>query len=194
MPVFQPNIRTIDSYLAGIGASTALLASALVMFLILLSVATFDSWPNGGLFSGGGNIQLSQHEAGLPAPPQPSVPNLTALLGGGGSPAQVRRSPNRGPQPPKGHLTPRPQGKLPGPQQTAPAPAPAPSPSPEPSPTANPRNVVQQTVSGVGNAVESDTSALGDDLSNTSPTVGGLVSGVGSTVNHTLQDLVGTSP
>jgi hypothetical protein len=54
--------------------------------------------------------------------------------------------------------------------------------------------VVQQTVSGVGNAVESDTSALGDDLSNTSPTVGGLVSGVGSTVNHTLQDLVGTRP
>lgn len=186
MPVFQPKIRTIDSYLAGIGASTALLASALVMFLILVSVATFDSWPHGGLFGGAGTIKLNAEEAGLPAPPQPSAPNLARLLGGGGPAAASRPAGNRGGQPRNGGLGSRkggPQAQFPGPTQTSPPP----QPSPGPSPTTSPRNVVQQTASGVGNAVESDTTALGNDLSHTSPTAGGLVSGAGRTLNDTLQ-------
>jgi hypothetical protein len=51
---------------------------------------------------------------------------------------------------------------------------------------------VQQTVSSVGNTVQGTTTVLGNTLGGSeSPGIGGLVGGLGQTVNTTLQGLVG---
>jgi hypothetical protein len=55
--------RTIPGLMAGIGASGAVLAGAIVAFVVLVGAVSFDAWPNSGadptaetgeLFSGGG--------------------------------------------------------------------------------------------------------------------------------------------
>jgi hypothetical protein len=47
----RSNARTAQTYLAGLGASGALIAGAIVVFLMLIAVVTFDAWPGaGGLF------------------------------------------------------------------------------------------------------------------------------------------------
>jgi hypothetical protein len=43
--MFSSRARTAESYLAGLGASGALMAGALVVFLILVGTVTFDAWP-----------------------------------------------------------------------------------------------------------------------------------------------------
>jgi hypothetical protein len=56
--------RTIPGLMAGIGASGAVLAGAIVAFVVLVGAVSFDAWPNSGaaptaetgeLFSGGGD-------------------------------------------------------------------------------------------------------------------------------------------
>ena len=43
--------RTAETYIAGLGASGALVAGAIVAFLLLVGAVTFDAWPRaGGLF------------------------------------------------------------------------------------------------------------------------------------------------
>jgi hypothetical protein len=52
--------------------------------------------------------------------------------------------------------------------------------------------VVSQALSGVGNTVESDTKSLGDTLGgSSSPGLGGVLGGVGRTLNNDLQSLAG---
>src|SRR3954454_24902666 len=83
MPVFQLKARTAETYLAGIGASGALMASAFVMFVILVGVVTFDSWPHAGhLFGGGdGDVSLNSTTTSPAAATLPKTPNLVKLLG-----------------------------------------------------------------------------------------------------------------
>jgi hypothetical protein len=189
MPIFDAKFRTVEGYLAGIGASSALLAGALLAFVILVGVTTFESWPRPeSLFPGSGdNVTLDATTAGIRQPPaESSPPDLSPVrvqppaipspggseLGGGGGGA------------PGGGTAPggtAPQGS---PSEPAQAPPGAPTPGP---------NVVQQTVSGVGNTVEGTTTVLGDTLGgSSSPGLGGLVGGLGQTVNSTLQSLAGT--
>jgi hypothetical protein len=47
MRLTRPNARTAHTYLAGVGASGALLAGAVVVLLILLPIVAFNSWPEG---------------------------------------------------------------------------------------------------------------------------------------------------
>jgi hypothetical protein len=207
MPIFDAKLRTVEGYLAGIGASSALLAGALLAFVILVGVATFDSWPGPeSLVPGGGdNVTLDATTAGIqqPEPAGAGPPDLSGLLGGAaavGSPAAGSatgvavqapgiRSPGesepggggRG-EAPTGGTTP----------QVPPAGA-AQVPPGTPTLTPTPPNVVQQTVSGVGNTVEGTTTVLGDTLGgSTSPGLGGLVGGLGQSLNSTLQSLAGT--
>lgn len=204
MPIFDAKFRTVEGYLAGIGASSALLAGALLAFVILVGVVTFDSWPRPeSLFPGSGdNVTLDATTAGIQQPqPAESPPDLDGLLGGGpavGSPAagsatgvavQVPVI-----QPPSGsELGGGGGGNAPGgtTPQVPPGQAAQAVPS-TPTPTSTSPNVVQQTVSSVGNTVQGTTTVLGDTLGgSTSPGLGGLVGGLGQTLNTTLQSLAG---
>lgn len=195
MPVFKTKARTAQAYLAGIGASGALMASAFVMFLILVGVVTFNAWPHVGNLLGGraGNVALSSTAAGEQAPAAPPATlNLVQLLGGG--PAATH--------PPRGHRIVPPHGigggiggTAPGANGSQPGGPTGGGQTPVASPTGpapQPKNVVQQTVSNVGNTVQSDTTSLGDALGgSSSPGLGGLVGGAGKTVNGLLQTLGG---
>jgi hypothetical protein len=191
MPVFEAKVRTMQSYLAGAGASGALLAGAFMMFVILVGVATFDSWPRaGGLFPRGADVTLWANDPATPAP-SPSASGVVRLLDGKG--AGVRGHGGLGGVGGRGKT----DGELGGNEDirvgTEPQ-GPGQNTSVQPSApsTTQSRNVLQQTVSNVGNAVESNTTSLGNDLSaGTSPQVGGLVTGLGSSVNTTLQTLSG---
>src|SRR5215207_364846 len=56
--VLRERARTAETYLAGLGTSGALMTGALVVFLIVVGIVTFDSWPRaaGGLFGGGADV------------------------------------------------------------------------------------------------------------------------------------------
>jgi hypothetical protein len=210
LSAFQAKARTAETYLAGIGASGALIASAFVLFIVLVGAVTFNAWPHAGqLFNGSdGNVSLQNVPRVNQAPPQPApTPNLVALLGG---PAPATAIPvsnpggggngngggnggggNIGGGNPGGSLGSHEPGVGGGGGNgggggggtTTVAPAP---------PGQRTTNTLGQVVAGVGNNVESDTNTLGEQLGGPDTTLGGLVQGLGSTLNNTLQQLGGT--
>jgi hypothetical protein len=206
MPALPLKVRTLESYLAGIGASGALMAGAFVGFVLLVGIVTFNAWPTGSsVFNQGANdVSVDTSLTTPPAREQPNVPNLVKLLGGGGaaSSTPVRAGGSNGGSAPN---EPSPgAGKPPaqrGPQQTSPGgqePT-QPTRTPQPSQPAGAssstqvesRNPVQQLVQGVGNTVEGDTTTLSQTLGGQDTLLGGLVGGLGSTLNSTLQGLAG---
>jgi len=195
MPIFRPKERTAETYLAGIGASGALMASAFVMFVILVGVVTFDAWPRAGHLLGGTDGDVGLKSVANPVvTPQPSnsSPNRSARSSGVTTqfvaPRQV------------GHSTRIHTGgglsggtTSPGPSGGVQAPGEPPAPPPEP-PTQEATSVVRGAVSSVGNGVEGTTNFVGDALGgSSSPGLGGVVGGLGQTVNGTVQGLVGGS-
>jgi hypothetical protein len=193
MPIFQANARSWETYLAGFGASGALLASAFVMFAILVGLVTFNAWPHpGALFRDGGDVAVKNASTSSPA--QPTTLNLTQLLGGGAASATRHRGANRG-NAPNGNdvLTGGTGGStgVPGGSGGGQSPVGSPQPQP-PSPPSQPRSLVGQVVSDAGNTVQGTTDTLGNALGgSSSPGLGGVVGGVGRTLNNTLQSLAG---
>jgi hypothetical protein len=82
MRMFQTEGRTAESYVAGLGASGALMASAIVVFVVLLGIVTFNAWPEGGLLGIGANNVAVDTANVTGQEPQPEAPSLTQLLGG----------------------------------------------------------------------------------------------------------------
>ena len=194
MPFFDAKPRSWESYLAGIGASGALMASAFVLFVILVGLVTFSAWPHpGSLFGDDGGGDVALREIATPPPAQPTAQagglNLVKLLGAGAG-RGTAGSPNQrgvhgagsadGLIPGDGPGTSGPRGGQPQGGEQAPPSAPSRS------------NVVSQAVSGAGNTLQSDTDSLGDTLGgSSSPGLGGVVGGLGKTLNNTLQGLAG---
>src|SRR4051812_43075072 len=87
MPIFRAKARSWEAYVAAIGASGVLIASGVVIFVILVGVVTFKTWPQAGELLGGGPGDVSLQEAATPAPwrgaAQPSSITLVKLSGGG---------------------------------------------------------------------------------------------------------------
>jgi len=187
----------MESYLAGAGASGSLLAGAFIMFVLLVGAATFDSWPHSeGLLPFGSDVTV-ETGAGDAQAPAAAAPDLIKLLGHRRGPAHGQRA-----HAPTGAQSGRHAGgELGGDEGIGGGSAPD-SPGQNTIQPSGPSgsgsgsssdNVVQKTVSDLGNAVESNTSALGKQVgASTSPEAGDLVSGLGSTVNSTLQKLTGS--
>jgi hypothetical protein len=81
MRLFKSEARTAESYVAGLGASGGLIAAAIVVFIVLIGVVTFDAWPGGGLFGGGGDDAVAIDNANA-SQAQPEELSLVSLLGG----------------------------------------------------------------------------------------------------------------
>jgi hypothetical protein len=208
MPGLPIKVRTLESYLAGVGASSALIAGAFVGFVLLIGIVTFNAWPTGSdIFSRGpGDVSVDTSVTTTPPARAAKGPNLVKLLGGGAPPAtapantggaggQAPTGPSIGTGNPPGQSGP--QGSNPGgggqqgpaqpvqPVQPA-QPVGGTSSSQNPSP-----NLLQDTVSNVGNTLQSDTDSLSNTLGGQDTLLGGLVGGAGQTLNNTLQSLSG---
>jgi hypothetical protein len=194
MLILRPKARSWEAYVATIGASGVLMASGVVIFVILVGVVTFTTWPHAGGLLGGGGADVALQDIATPAPgqggAQTSNLNVVKPLGGGraashpdGGSRGIRKGPGSGGiggstggsvGVPGGSGNDQPQGAEPPPS------------------SAEPPNVVADAVSGVGNTVQAETDSLGDTLGgNSGPGVGGLVGGVGRTLNNDLQSLAG---
>jgi hypothetical protein len=196
MSILDAKPRSWEAYLAGIGASGVLMASAFVIFVILVGVVTFTTWPHpGGLLGGGGgDVALETSAVPTPAPARSSSINLVKLLGGDAGPIAPHEDGvgRVGPGRVGGQPAPGDSGSSLGP--TGPGsgggePQGAEQPPPDSSQSDNP---VSQLLAGTGNTVQKDTDSLGDTLGgNSSSGLGGLVGGVGRTLNDNLQSLAG---
>jgi hypothetical protein len=198
MPVFQANARTADTYLVGIGASGALIASVFVTFMILVGAVTFDAWPRAAslIGGGGGKVSIGTAPTSAPVATPSQAPNLVKLLGSGAAPVTIWKphsdngSAGRAPGA-HGSLGPQvnPKGGSTGgqePVQASPPPGQGPS---EPEP----RTIVGQTVSSTGDTVGATTDSVGNALGGSdNPGLGGTVANLGETVNGTLQNLAGS--
>jgi hypothetical protein len=191
MPIFQAKARSWQAYLAGFGASGALMAGAFVVSVGLIGVITFNTWPHTGDRLGradGGDV-LNDSAASSPPPAQHrGTLNLAGLPGVGPGQATRQQVGGSGPLPAV-------NGGLPGsnlaPGGSGGAPTPVEPPQPPPPPT-QPPSVVSQVVSGAGNTVQSTTDTLGNALGGSdTPGLGGVVGGVGRTLNNDLQSIAG---
>jgi hypothetical protein len=171
---------------AEFGASGALMAIAFVVFVGLVGVLTFSTWPHTGDLLGGVDGDASLNSSATPSPP-PAHRGTLNLLGGGPGQATSHRS--------GGARLPASNGGVPGsnlgPGGSGGGQTPV-EPSQPPPPPTQPRSVVGQVVAGAGNAVQSSTDAIGNALGGSdSPGLGGVVGGVGRTLNSDLQSVAG---
>src|SRR3954471_20268930 len=94
MPILQVKGSSSTGYVAGIGASGALLASTFALFVILIGLVTFSTWPHAGglLGDGGGDVALDGTAAQEPVrgAVQRTAPNLVKLLGRPGPVTRTR--------------------------------------------------------------------------------------------------------
>jgi hypothetical protein len=195
MPILRTKARSWEAYVAGFGASGALMASAFVVFVGLIGMVTFNTWPHAGSVLGGvdGDIGLNSAATSSPAPAgRPGTLNPVKLTGGG--PGQATRHREGGRLPIRnggfGSSNPAPGGSGGGP---APVEAPPSPPAQSPSPPTQLRDVVGQAVSGAGNTVESGTDSLGGAVNTaTGTSAGDAVTNLGHTLNDDLQALAGS--
>lgn len=183
-----PRARTAETYVAGIGASGALIASAFVMVVVLVGIVTFDSWPRGGTQAGGGDGQVSLNTTAPTAETfNPTAGNLAKIFNPGSAAAAASAGARHHAA---SQRSPGTQGTLEGGTGNQ---APVESPQP-PTSGGGPTGIVGRTISGLGNTVEGTTDSVGNVLGGSSgPGVGGVVAGLGHTVNGTLHGLVGNN-
>lgn len=189
MPFFSAKPRSWEAYLAGIGASGVLMASALVLFVIMVGVVTLKTWPHAGALLGNRGSDVGLERTATPAPQTSagsSNLNVVKLLGGSGT---VAPHEDAG----RGRLGGAGGGASPG-GSTGPGLSDGVSEGAEPTRPASSRSSdpVSQLLSGAGNTVHSDTESLGNTLGGSSSQgLGGVVGGLGNTLNDTLQGLAG---
>jgi hypothetical protein len=181
------NARTAETYLAGLGATGALVAGVVVVFLLLVGMVTFDAWPSASSLFGGDEADVEvvgtngpaddaaaalDDAAGLVASARPGD-SLVVAPGGAGGTTGTGTGPGGdgggGVDGPGGGDGQTPVGGTPG-------------------STGGTGGAVQETVdntvSGLGEVVDDTVSGLGTTVETT-------VDGLGKTVNDTLNG-VGT--
>ena len=172
------------------------MASGLVMFVILIGVVTIKTWPHAGdLLPGGGHDASLQSTAaqGPEALAPSSGLNLVQLLGGTGSAGTSPGSDGARAGDGNGLTQGENGGAIGGaPSQPGTGGGQPQGAQPPPSESQQPSNAVSEALSGTGNTVQDTTTNLGNALGgSSSPGLGGVVGGLGQTLNNTLQGLAG---
>lgn len=185
----------IRAYLAGTGATAALVAGALVVFLSLAAFVGFKGLPFGGS-SERGDLYLGSNAGAAPeaaaaalgaapgavaAAPVPGAPVGVAVLVAGGGTTAVFTGPN-GPSFPHGPNGPGGPDNPPGPCADCPVPP------PPPGPTVNPD--AKRALTGTVQNLDETTGELGLDT-NLSGATGGLTRSLDDTLGHTLNGVGG---
>ena len=194
MQALQARARTANTYLAGLGASGALMAGAAVAFIALVGVVTFNSWPEAsGLFTfSGGSAELGAvtetPPPGSQAKPLRSItviPPTTRHRSGGV--AQSAASDASGISGIGRH-----GGGSDGSENGVKVIQGAGESVSPPAPTED-TDVLGETISNTGTAVEKSTQSLGSTINDVTGTdLGAPVTGLGQTLNDTLQSVSGS--
>ena len=192
MQALQARARTADTYLAGLGASGALLAGAAVELFAMVGIVTFNAWPEAsGLFTfSGGQAELGALREAPPARsearPPPSITVIRPARHANQGLAQAAAAEQGGIGGIGGHHggSGAPQtgtGVGDGGVQAVTPPSQAESPDP-----------IGNTISNAGTTVQKSTQSLGATVNDVTGTdLGTPVAGVGETLNETLQSLSG---
>ena len=188
MTGMQAKARTAETYIAGLGASGALMGGAIVAFVMLVGVVTFNAWPQAsGLFTfSGGQAEVELRTPTRTAERAGEAPTaLTTVIAPGGS--ATRPGGANGGQP----------GADGGQTEVIPPESPGGgggAPVTQPTPPEAPPQTAGNLVSNLGNTLQQDTAALGDTLNQaTGTSLGNVVTGLGQTLNSTLQGLAGAN-
>jgi hypothetical protein len=189
MTVMQAKARTAETYIAGLGASGALMGGAIVAFVLLVGIVSFNAWPEAsGLFTfSGGQAEVElQTPARTPAEGARAAPTaLTTVIAPGGS-ATSPGGANGGQPGADGGQTEVTPPESPGGGGGAPV--------TQPTPPEAPTQTAGTLVSNLGNTLQQDSAALGDTLNQATGTnLGNAVTGLGQTLNSTLQGLTGAN-
>ena len=173
--------RTAETYLAGLGATGALIAGAVVVFLLLVGMVIFDAWPRAAGLFGGEEPEVEAVDANSPADAAAealggvsdlvasarpgdslvgSPPGDGSGVGGGGGNAPSGSDIGAGGYPGGGAGTTETAG----------------------GGSTGGGGDIQDTVGGVGETVDNTVSGAGETVDNT-------VSGVGDTVDDTVNGL-----
>jgi hypothetical protein len=193
MQTLHARTRTANTYLAGLGASGALLAGAVVALFAMVGLVTFNSWPDAsGLFTfSGGQAELGALSEAPPArsearplttivviPPTHRAKHASAVPPGGdelGGISGIRGRHGGSGAPQVG------SGVGDGGAQAVTPPSQPVSPDP-----------IGSTISNTGSTVQKSTQSLGTTVNDVTGTdLGTPVAGLGETVNNTLQSLSG---
>jgi hypothetical protein len=162
------------------------MASASLIFVVLIGMVLFNGWPLDGLLRG--EQDRAPIADGTPAPAQAGTPDLATLLGG--EPGAVR-SRGGGGADLGGELSEGGTGSPGGGDGGSGAGQPA-ALSAQPPSVPGPANAVAQTLSNTVNSVQSTTARLGDALGGGGNTgLGGVAGGGGRGLNNDLQTLSG---
>jgi hypothetical protein len=197
MPILQAKARSWEAFVAGFGASGALMAGAFVVFVGLIGMVTFNTWPHAGSLFGGldGDIGLNSAAASRPAPAgRPGTLNRVKPIGGRQGQETRHRDGGGSSNLPIGNGGLGGSNRPPGGSGGGPTPVEVPPspPTQSPSPPTQLRDVVGQAVSDAGNTVESGTDSLGGTVNAaTGTSAGDVVSNLGDTLNNGLQSLTG---
>jgi hypothetical protein len=186
MTALRSRARTAESFLAELGIVGTVMAAGLVVFLLVVGLATFDAWPNAGaLFSNDDStLDAGAADGATPAssraPALPSPSDRGEAGGGGDAPGKRQTSDGGGqsspdstgggsPSPGSGSGTASPSGSSGGGGA---------------SQTGGGSGSVGQSVSGVGNQVGNAVNGAtgtnaGNSVSGAGNTAGNAVSGLG---------------
>ena len=194
MPSFGSKPRSWDAYMAGIGASGALMGSAIVLFVIMVGIVTFKTWPHAGSLLGVGGGDVALQDTATPAPGQSGSGSATPNLGGRGPASKGQGAGRHGGRTGIGDgLVPGEGGDVTEPGRTPGGSTPGqPLDVQPPSNTTPSPNVLGQAVSGAGNTAQHTTENLGNTINTATATdLGNVVTGLGNTLNKNLQGLAG---
>jgi hypothetical protein len=180
MTVLHAKAGTAETYIAGLGASGALIGGAIVVFVMLVGIVTFNSWPEAsGLFTfseGQAEVELrtpARTAAERAGTAPTALPTVIAL----GEPATRPRGANGGQPGADGGQTEVTPPESPGGGGGTPM-------------TEAPTQSAGNLVSNLGNTLQQDTAAAGDTLNQaTGTSLGNVVTGLGQTLNSTLHGL-----
>jgi hypothetical protein len=181
---------TAETYLAGFGATGAVIAGVVSAFLLVVGVVTFDAWPRAAT-PFGPHAEVESVGTGETAAPAARLPEVDPLasrgvgasqpqtLGGGGETAPV---PGEGGGRDRGGDTAPGGGRAPGGGGQAPAgtaPGTGGGSAGGAGASSSGGGTLQETVNGLGETVDDTVSGLGQTVNDT-------VSGLGQTVDGTL--------
>jgi hypothetical protein len=194
MQALQARARTADTYLAGLGASGALMAGAAVAFIAMVGVVTFNAWPEAsGLFTfSGGQAELGAvREAPATrseAKPLPTITVIpTARAASHSAVAAAAQTERGGLSGIGGH-----HGGS-GAPQTGSGVGNGGGQAVTPPPQAESTDALGSAISNTGTVVQKSTQSLGSTLNDVTGTdLGTPVTALGETVNDTLQSVSGT--
>ena len=182
MTALNGNARTAETYLAGFGASGALIAGAAVAFMLLVGLVAFDAWPRAAGLLADDTGTVESVDANTPADAAAAVLGPAADLVAAARPGDSLVS-----QPGAGGGTRRPgvggnQGETNSPGGSQPGgtgTGNGTGTGTQGSGSTNVGNTVNDTVDNLGKTVDDTVAGLGDTVNDT-------VNGLNTTVNNTV--------